>query len=452
MKAQEHRALGDEASGGASVLVGGLRLTFGDVVALTGDYFFPVDNGGHGLAGGGLFELASRPGVVGTQVGTWDEVLCALRVMAADQGLVDPRFGTGPGADTDSDVERRVRDRFLALGAANDDHFVAPGARGPATTADRAAPGYGSAGLAYRSVHRRALGEARRLGREGGDLEEAMAWEAAAQHYLTDAFAAGHLRTPVAAIREFWQRRYPWFWEGLQRKVASETAAALRELAAPLRLVSSRYLHGRTLAAVQARTEGYPQVSFGDLVAKVFHDWDNEHGLVLDDGTLIYGDGCLEQGVTRQRALAAARAGIDEVEAAFETARRGRDLARYVEIDPGLPRLSAENPPQNWQAPDVEALWESPIVGSDGTTVGEAVAAALSEGQELPTRLGCLGSGITSSLDVPPVPGLRTWIGKKACDAYHRGFLDSLTGDPRSCVMDVVGSRTAERVHAHAPG
>jgi hypothetical protein len=38
-----------------------------------------------------------------------------------------------------------------------------------------------------------------------------MAWEAAAQHYLTDTFAAGHLWTPVTAIRHFWHHRYPQF-------------------------------------------------------------------------------------------------------------------------------------------------------------------------------------------------------------------------------------------------
>lgn len=99
-----------------------------------------------------------------------------------------------------------------------------------------------------------------------------MAREAAAQHYLTDAFAAGHLRTPVAAMRELWQVRYPTFWEGLRHKAASDTIAALRELAAPLRLVPRRTLDGRTQAAVEARTRAYPRISLGDLLAKVFHD------------------------------------------------------------------------------------------------------------------------------------------------------------------------------------
>jgi hypothetical protein len=478
VKAQEHRAIGDAASGGATVNFGGesaaerLELRFGDVVALSADYFFPDSSAvlGHDavdppteiLASGGLFHLAAVPGDRGTKLGSRDEIICALRVMAADQMKVDPRFEPGgeyadfdftPSA-SETDVEKRVRDRFLALGASNDDHFVAPGPRGSATRGDRAAARFGSAPSAYGRLHRSALDQACRLGRDGGDLSRAMAFEAAAQHYLTDAFAAGHLRTPVAAIREVWQLRYPSFWDGLRRKVASDTASALKELAVPLRLLPSRYLYDRTLSAVQARTVGYPRVNLGDLLAKVFHDWDNGHGLALEGGGLIFGDGCLEQGVTKELALAAARAGIDDVEVAFQLGASGRDLSGeplYAAVrastgataegfvaEAKLPRASADNPALNWQAADVEALWETPIAGSAGTTVGEAVNRALEAGEELTNRLECLGHGIAGALDVPRLPGLREWLGRKACEAYHRGFMDSLTSDPKACILDVV--------------
>src|SRR5690349_13556889 len=54
-----------------------------------------------------------------------------------------------------------------------------------------------SAVRAYRRLHEVALDEAYRLGRCRDDESRPMAKEAAAQHYLTDAFAAGHLRTPA---------------------------------------------------------------------------------------------------------------------------------------------------------------------------------------------------------------------------------------------------------------
>ncbi len=479
MKAQEHRALGDAGTGGARVNLGGdapeerFELGFGDVVALSGDFFvadgFPLPGpGGDGshaevLAADGLFTLATRPGDRGTQPGTRDEIVAALKVMAADQRVVDARFERGgefagfnlsaSGAETD--VERRVRDRFLALGTSNDDHFVAPGRRGRATAADRPTARFGSAIRAYRHLHERALEEARELGRRRGDLSRAMAREAAAQHYLTDALAAGHLRTPVAAIREFWQLRYPGFWEGLRRKVASDTASALRELALPLRLVPKEVVGNRTLAAVEARTSAFPRISLGDLVAKVFHDWDNTHGLALQGGGMVFGDGRLEQGVTRELAVAAVRAGVVDVEVAFELGARGdatsgAALFRAVRESTGapedvflaetkVPRPSGVNPPQNWRAADLDELWSSPIVGSTATTVGAAIAQALEADEELPRRLECLGHGIAGSLDLPAIPGLRRWVGRKACQAYHRGFIENLTTNPKDAVSACVG-------------
>ena len=488
MRAQEHRALGDAGTGAARVELGGdapderLVLSFGDVVALSGDFFvadgFPVATSrgitsrSEALVSDGLFALARRPGAGGRRPGTRDEILTALQVMAADQGLVDSRFepggelaahvllGNGAGED---DVDKRVRDRFLALGASNDDHFVAPGPRGWATSGDRPAPRFASALQAYRVLHERALDEAWHQGRRGGDVSRAMAREAAAQHHLTDAFASGHLRTPVAAMREFWQVRYPGFWNGLRRKVASDTAAALRELAWPLRLVPSGVV-GRRALAVEARTTGYPRLSLGDLLAKVFHDWDNVHGLVLDGGGMVFGDGCLEQGLTRELAIGAVRAGVDDVEVAFELAagrllpahaRRdmvapGPSLYRAVRAATGapghaflaeskVPRPSPDNPAQNWRAADIDELWSTPIVGARGTTVGAAVNEALEAGQELPRRLESLGRGMADSLGLPPVPGLRRWMGRKASEAYHRGFLENLAAEPRAAVLASVG-------------
>lgn len=474
MKPQEHRALGDTATAGALVDLGGgsgepLLLSFGDIVALNGDFFVtdgpPIprcpgkDASAEALASEGLFELAAVPGDRGQVPATRDEVVCALKIMSVDQRLLDPRFEPGEqfgnynfsSTASETEVERRVRDRFLALGASNDDHFVRPGTRGPATTGDRPGARFGSAPLAYRHLHERALDQAAQLGHDGGEISHAMAREAAAQHYLTDAFAAGHLRTPVAAIREFWQAKYPEFWEGLRRKVASDTVSALRELTAPLRLLPTSFLYGRTLQAVQARTRGFPHISLGDLLAKVFHDYDNTHGLILQGGGRLFGDGCLDHGLTRELALAAVRAGVDDVEVAFTLGASGKSssgeaLYRAVRQATGalneqflaetkIPKASRDNPPQNWQGPDVEALWKSPIVGTRGTTVGEAVTETLELGQELPRRLDCLARGAVDFVGLPPIPALREWVVGKACQAYRWGFLQNLTTDPKGTVL-----------------
>ena len=466
MRAYEHRAIGDAATGGALVDLGRggaddpFLLTFGDVVALSGDFFRPDGHPGPGhldpTGTGRLFTVAARPGDAGTRVDTRDEIVCAIKVAAVDEEVVDRRFEPGgsfagfrfsPAANR-SDVERQVRDRYLLLAANNDDHFAAPG-RSDAPTGS----GFGSALAAYHHLHHVALDHAYIQGRHGADVGPAMAREAASQHYLTDAFAAGHLRTPVASIRRYWKARYPGFWTELQRRVASDTAAALRELSLLVRLLPHRFVYQRTLGELSLRTGQYPELSMGDLVARAFHDWDNTHGLHLDGGGLLFGDGHLDEGDTRTLALAAARAGIDDVEVAFGigasgVTRHGERLYEAVREATGaagaafvaeelVPRPASGNPPQNWRAPDAVALWEAPMVGSGGTTVGEALTAMLEPNGQFIRQVESLGEGLAGGDGVFAVPVLGSWLAAKCCHAFHDGFAQPLARDPHGVLLDL---------------
>jgi hypothetical protein len=484
MKSSEHRAVGQAATGGALVQVGGdsaeerFILSYGDVVALSGDFFASHHFGTHAVKGSqagpenvtsdDLFQLAAIPGEWGTKLGTRDEIICALNVMMVDGTFVDSRFEPG-GQFSDfrftasaaaTKVERRVRDRFLTLATANGDHFVAPG------RADNAPDHKGlqsshfdSAVIAYRRLHEVALDEACRLGRCQGDETRAMAREAAAQHFLTDAFAAGHLRTPVTAIRQFWHHRYPGFWQSLQRKVAADTAAALRELTRPARILPDDFLYDRAYAAVKARTRRYPPITFGDLLARVFHDWDDSHGLLLQGGGILFGDGHLEEGVGKQLAITAARAGVDDIEIAYRLGAsgsrlHGQALYRAVRSATGaanaafkpetlIPTPSGDNPPQNWRATDAEALWSSPIVGTSGTTVGMAVEETLRLGTEVSRRLDRLRPGIFELPGLLGIPPVRRWAARKAGQAYHQGFIQGLAHDPKATVLAIVDNEAA---------
>ena len=478
MKSHEHRTVGEAATAGALVQVGGdsveerFVLSYGDVVALSGDFFASHHCGAHGVAGAfepesstsdDLFRLAAIPGDRGTELGTRDEIICALKVMAVDGAFVDTRFEPG-GEFSDfrftataaaTEVERRVRDRFLALATANGDHFVAPGRPDAPHDHNGVHPnGFDSAVTAYRRLHKAALDEAHRLGRCQGEESRAMAREAAAQHYLTDAFAAGHLRTPVTAIRYFWHHRYPRFWQSLQHKVAADTAAALRELSRPARILPADFVYDRAYAAVKARTRRYPPITLGDLLARVFHDWDNSHGLILDEGGTLFGDGLLEQGVGKKLAVAAVRAGIDDVEVAYRLGTSGSRLSgealyRAVRSATGaphdafrpetlIPTPSADNPAQNWRAADAETLWTSPIVGTTGTTVGMVVEETLRVGGEVSHRLDRLGPGVFEVPGLLGVSPLRRWAARKASQAYHHGFIQGLAQDPRAAVLAIV--------------
>lgn len=464
MRSHEHRAVGDTATGDAMVNLGGesadeaLWLTFGDVIALSGD-FFPSD---------ALFDLARVPGGGGTRLGTRDELVGALKVATVDEAVTDPRFRPGgdfghfafsPRADR-TDVERAVRDRYLALAAVNDDHFVAPGPSDAATGS-----GFPSAPAAYRHLHEAALDAAWALGRRRGDLTQAMAREAAAQHYLTDSFASGHLRTPVAAIRRYWKERYPGFWTALQRRVASDTAVALRGLSAVVRLLPPRYLDRRTQSELAARTSAYPELSVGDLVARCFHDWDNAHGLRVDSGGSVYGDGSIEQGVTTELAVAAIRAGNDDIEVAYRLGASGSRLrggALYEEVrratgaggaafvaETIVPRVAAENPPQNWQAPDAETLWETPMVGDRGTTAGQALVEMLEPDGQFIRQLDSLGQGLAGSHGPFGVPILGPWLSRRCCQAFHQGFVEPLARDPAPVLMGLVNGAEPSKVPAY---
>ena len=462
MKSHEHRAIGNEATGDALVNVGGdgagerLLLSFGDVVALSGDYFAPGGARGARPADG-LFSLAPVAGTLGPRLGSRDEIVCALKVMTVDEVFTDPRFDRGgefgghlfsPRADR-SDVERQVRDRYLALAASNDDHFVLPGTSDVATGS-----GSGAAPVAYRDLHQRALDEAWRLGRAGDDLSRAMAREAAVQHYLTDAFAAGHLRTPVADIRRYWHGRYPQFWDRLQRRVASDTARALREVSALLRLVPPRLLYRRTHSELTSRTSQYPELSVGDLVARAFHDWDNSRGLAVDGGGVIYGDGHIQEGRTRALAAAGVRAGVDDIEVAYRFGGSGRATPGghlYQEVrratgaagdaflaEERIPRVLDSNPGQNWHAPGVESLWASPMVGTTGTTVGDAIREMLDPDGQFIRQLEGLGDGLAGTHGLLATPVLGPWLSGHCCRAYHRGFVAPLARDPGRVIRSLV--------------
>src|SRR5205085_9047998 len=105
---------------------------------------------------------------------------------------------------------------------------------------------------------------------------------------------------------------------------------------------------------------------------------DNDHGLVLDNGDGLFGDGHLDEGVGRKLAVAAVRAGNDDVEVAYRLGAAGSRLrgpALYAAVrdatgaggdafaaEAFLPRLSPDNPPLNWCARDIDELWRTAIV------------------------------------------------------------------------------------------
>jgi hypothetical protein len=128
MRSYEHRAVGDTATAGALVNLGGASadeafwLSFGDVVALSGDFFRPRglplaggeerDTRAEAATGGMLFHLARIPGQAGTLVGTRDEIVCALKATSSDTSVIGicpwPRSTTTTSSPPATPTPRRA--------------------------------------------------------------------------------------------------------------------------------------------------------------------------------------------------------------------------------------------------------------------------------------------------------------------------------------------------------
>lgn len=479
MNGNEHRDVGDTAYGGALVSLGGdssaerFWLSFGDVMGLSGDYFSPsaAEGGRDGsdaddgdLGAGTLFDLARIPGRNGTRLGSRDEIICALHVMTIDEAFIDERFERGgrfagfvrSPRRSPSDVERRVRDRYLVLAATNDDHFVAAGG----ITHPRARGGepYGSAVLAYRRLHEVALEHACRLGaqrRRPVACDGARGRRAALPDRCHHRGAHAHARGADQAILA----------GALSRVLAGAATPGGRRHgldAARARLGATPLARGlrarRDAVGAAAPDEPVPAAVDGRLSGAAVHDWDNVHGLTIEGGGVVFGDGHVHQGMTREFALAASRAGIDDVEAAFELGAAGSPLTgeplydavravtgagRSFLAESRIPRVATSNPQQNWRATDVQTLWEMPIVGSSGTTVGEALTQMMHPDGYFIRQLDRLGQGLVEPHGLLAVPLLGQCLARKGAHAYHRGFVAPLAAQPPETILSVIRTDTS---------
>ena len=451
----EHQSLGNNATGNAKINLGGtapgqqFELLHGDLVALSGDYFLTDD----------LLRLAAQPGNNGDAVGTRDEIIYALQDMDKDRHQ-DARFQPGgmwSKFSFSDKVIAAVDQRYTKLAAANNAHFAAPHGRNTTGKnkgqAIQDTGGGGTAGSTYRANHERALAAAYQAGQSGGTLDQGMAFEAAGQHYLTDAFSAGHARTPIGSIREYWKSKYPLFWYNFLHKIALDTATAMNAQPANITyVVTVKMLYERIMAQVEQIASTLPEINFGDLVAKVFHDYDNEHGLEIKGGGRIFGDDHLDdadpQNVTRKLAEGAIQAGNQDVTKVFalgqtqaggptvpmpDTALQkavraaSRVSGSSYAAETMIPTLSPANPAQNWKAASAEELWTKPIVAGSSLTVGSQITATFQAGKETRQKLEDLAA------QFPP-----TQMGMQPRAAYQQGFLTPLVSNLQTGLLAII--------------
>jgi Domain of unknown function (DUF4157) len=469
-ESDEHQFLGDVATRtdkptwdnptlpkGATYNVGAeggkFELTHGDILALSGDVFEPDE----------LFRLASTKGHYGQKTETRDEVLWALQderiwEMRKEKkeedpkgeekrtrytGKKDPRFapngpfGENSGYIYSEDVKKAVFNRYRKLGAANVGHFVSPEGRADTGIAN---PSRNSAGRNYRKWHEKALSVAGAAGHANQPTDMPLAREAAAQHYLTDAFSAGHLRTPIALIRDYWSKKYPMFWFNLRHKIALDTALEMTS-GTP---ISAHYGYMQILGAIEKMEKDLPDVTLGDLLASVYHDADNERGVQLVGGGKVVGDTHLnESKETVDRAVAAIKSGNEDVKTAHQIGQTAAsalpddELFKQVRQQRGgdeflyapellIPAPDTGEPSQNWKAPDIQTLWEQPFLGTTKPTVGQEISKRV-QGGAIANQLKALGDSFPEKES-----GLHPRY------AYLKGFVYELQLKPKEGLLDII--------------
>jgi hypothetical protein len=80
-----------------------------------------------------------------------------------------------------------------------------------------------------------------------------------------------------------------------------------------------------------------------------------------------------------------------------------------------------------------------------------AVEETLRLGAEVSRRLDCLGPGVFEVPGLLDFPPLRRWAARRACQAYHHGFIQGLAQNPKATMLAIVdngaGSCTGAAVH-----
>ena len=378
----EHKAIGDRAIPGVRFRLSPLvEMTYGDLVA-AGDYFRDID------------EMASLAGTAGSGKGTIGEVYYTLFVKI--RGEDEKKY---MGEFYDKSAKEAVDARFYRLASGNISHFPNPRSGDveldPRTKAKRH-PGPGEPlgeAATYRDTHVRAIRRAIELAAANKPVGGALAINAFGDHFLTDAFSAGHLRTPRITVQRWWHHKVPDFYQRFQRWLG-DTMADWVEHNGPQwkQVVPMDTKRKAALEKVRAALKTLPEMSMGDVVATAVHDYDSDRGVIVQIGgkrMRVVGDGKLLPGKdappdeiktakkTMDLAVKAVQASAADVEKAYELGKAGADLdtvvARLTKDGKGLfaaerlvptpvpdAELTKDDKTLHWSFDTVEELFEDP--------------------------------------------------------------------------------------------
>ena len=352
----EHRSLGDLNASEAPVdfpegtfFPGSPPLSYGEIVALSGDFYGSFDH----LADPNYINAEGQvvPNSTDRKIREIQQLKRLFQVEAEiratghepeglDMGYVEHNGETLEGFD------KVTAGRYLALAEQNFPHFTVAEGNNIST---------------WMAGHERALTEAYVAGTIGHAQKYllALARNAASNHYLTDAFASGHMRVPRSDIDGYYRNLMaavvPGLAQALLARIPEEIGIPidLRPFVPlPLQPVvdnipgASRYLRhrisfeirSRVESALQSHLEGFTLLmresvgpKLGGLVSKWLHDADNKNGLIVTNKAgqrwVAYGDASLDKApppeisvttTNRAEAQKAVQADPTEVEHMYE--------------------------------------------------------------------------------------------------------------------------------------
>jgi hypothetical protein len=348
----EHVKIGDRAGPGGTVDIFGYgHVTFGELIAMTGDFFESLDE----------MQTLARSGQFGR------EQIDLVR------WKVNP---TGPQPAVGAGVAEAVEARYQSLAGRNESHFSTGSSPGNSNR-ER-----------YIALHTRAVEGAYFAGLL--PLTPQAAWpesvEASADHFLTDAFSAGHIRTPRGEVQSYWNGLYPRFAESFIDLITCYMAAFIKDVDHPTVWhipVPLSVLRGKIRPTVAAMAgPALANFGIGDLISIAMHDADNA-GLdvvsargptgstggrwrAVGDSFLYPTTANPAATQTQQMVEEAVRISFAEVRAARSAGQGTGPGTRRALVDPAnfraLPLIPSEdttsttNPVRAWRAANIRAL------------------------------------------------------------------------------------------------
>jgi outer membrane protein OmpA-like peptidoglycan-associated protein len=472
-------------------------LSYGEIVALSGDFY-------------GSFEHLADPNYINAegkvvpnstarkireieQLKRLFQVEAEIRAMGREPEGLDMGYVEHNGEVLEG-FDKVTAGRYLALAERNFPHFTVAEGNNLST---------------WMAGHEQALTQAYLAG-VAGDAQQfllALARNAASNHFLTDAFASGHMRVPRSAIDVYYRNLMAEVVPGLTRELLERLPDEISLTLNLRRFIPDsvesvldrvpnvdRYLSHHIEFEIRSRVEAAigPYVTkftstmrdevgpkLGGLVSKWLHDADNENGLLVTNQAgerwLAYGDASLDKTppplvdvttTNRAEAEKAVAADRDEVQQMYDLGRANQQQRPPADgtssVIPDAVYFDFDQPRGEDDASAIKAPSRAQLAGLaqylltvDGVTVqmegwadsrgSDAYNQALATRRIGAVRACLIGAGVPAEKLATPVAHGEPIVATNARNHHAFGRVDvRIEGTPRPIGQDGGGGGEAD--------